>query len=322
MQLFSKEKYRLARLAARRGVFTALMLIGGIIAGATSAYAAAVLTYNADTSATLTSPGMRFIIKSGSVADRVVVGAGNLTMVLSSTTGGTFVITSPLNLTIATDTGNGTVSTSCGSDSVLTTTLANTGNVSTTYTFTPTDIPCIFGLNTSGGTVSGGTQVAGGSSNAGGGGGGGGGGGLPAPTTATTTTATTATTASPAQPTVAALQAQLNTLLALLQTLIAQAQQKGIALPPGIGQITTGISASAYARNLTVGSTGNDVKNLQLFLIGKNAGPMAQKLAQNGTTTYFGNLTRAALAEYQASKGISPAVGYFGPITRSAVNAQ
>src|SRR3989344_6068911 len=121
MQIFSKEKYRLARLAARRGVFTALLLIGGIIAGATSAYAA-VLTYNADTSAVLTSPGMRFIIKSGSVADRVVVGAGNLMMELSSTTAGTFVITSPLNLTIATDTGNVTVSTSCGSDSVLTTT--------------------------------------------------------------------------------------------------------------------------------------------------------------------------------------------------------
>jgi len=36
-------------------------------------------------------------------------------------------------------------------------------------------------------------------------------------------------------------------------------------------------------------------------------------------TTYFGSLTKAALAKYQAAKGISPAVGYFGPITRAYV---
>ena len=32
---------------------------------------------------------------------------------------------------------------------------------------------------------------------------------------------------------------------------------------------------------------------------------------------YFGNLTKAAVAAYQTSVGITPAVGYFGPITRA-----
>ena len=36
---------------------------------------------------------------------------------------------------------------------------------------------------------------------------------------------------------------------------------------------------------------------------------------------YFGNLTKSAVAAYQTSVGITPAVGYFGPITRAKVNA-
>jgi peptidoglycan hydrolase-like protein with peptidoglycan-binding domain len=37
-------------------------------------------------------------------------------------------------------------------------------------------------------------------------------------------------------------------------------------------------------------------------------------------TSYFGPATRSALAKYQAAKGISPAVGYFGSLTRASVN--
>ncbi len=70
-----------------------------------------------------------------------------------------------------------------------------------------------------------------------------------------------------------------------------------------------------FTRNLTVGSTGADVTALQNWL--------ASKGYFSGTATgYFGPITKAALAAYQAAKGISPAAGYFGPITRAAVAAE
>jgi peptidoglycan hydrolase-like protein with peptidoglycan-binding domain len=75
----------------------------------------------------------------------------------------------------------------------------------------------------------------------------------------------------------------------------------------------TAVSAdAAYSRNLTVGSTGADVSELQAFLNAKVGAGLP-------VTGYFGNLTKAALAKYQASVGISPAAGYFGPITMEKV---
>jgi peptidoglycan hydrolase-like protein with peptidoglycan-binding domain len=38
-------------------------------------------------------------------------------------------------------------------------------------------------------------------------------------------------------------------------------------------------------------------------------------------TQYFGRNTQMALAKFQKSVGIAPAVGFFGPITRAYVNA-
>lgn len=74
-------------------------------------------------------------------------------------------------------------------------------------------------------------------------------------------------------------------------------------------------------RNLTVGSEGEDVRRLQQFLnqngftvrTGTGAG------APGNESTFFGELTRAALARFQAANNITPAVGFFGPITRSAI---
>ncbi len=77
----------------------------------------------------------------------------------------------------------------------------------------------------------------------------------------------------------------------------------------------------AFTRNLALGMTGNDVKQLQFFLITKNEGPSARKLSVHGTTQYFGTLTQGALAEFQKSVHISPASGFFGPITRAWVAA-
>ncbi len=78
---------------------------------------------------------------------------------------------------------------------------------------------------------------------------------------------------------------------------------------------TSNASATPYVfiRDLTLESRGEDVRALQLFLIAQ------EYLANDSATGYFGSLTQAALAAYQASKGIQPAVGYFGSLTRASL---
>src|SRR3989344_843692 len=174
-----------------------------------------------------------------------------------------------------------------------------------------------------------------GNSNAGGGGGGGGG-SYVAPTTttpATTTTPTTATT--PTTPTTGAgsalLQHQmqlLNLLIVQLQALLVQAKAQGINLPAGtealIGALATPATPSTgvFTRNLETGMTGNDVKQLQIYLNAKGFKVSASGAGSPGNeTTFFGAGTRAALAKLQAANGISPAVGYFGSLTREYINS-
>lgn len=88
--------------------------------------------------------------------------------------------------------------------------------------------------------------------------------------------------------------------------------------------VTGGTTASSFTftRDLTVGSTGQDVVVLQQFLNDNGFTVAASGAGSAGNeTTYFGSLTQSALAQYQAANGITPAVGYFGPITRSSVNS-
>jgi hypothetical protein len=104
--------------------------------------------------------------------------------------------------------------------------------------------------------------------------------------------------------------AQMENLLASLQAELQALEAK------------SGSQASAvFTRDLVAGMTGNDVKQLQLFLIQADVGSAAQKLKANGVTHYFGSLTKAALIELQKHADIIPAVGYFGPITRKYVNS-
>ena len=80
-------------------------------------------------------------------------------------------------------------------------------------------------------------------------------------------------------------------------------------------------SRSAFARNLEIGATGNDVKGLQVFLNTHGYQVVASGSGSPGNeTTLFGGLTRAALVKFQKAKGITPAAGYFGPKTRAVVN--
>jgi lysophospholipase L1-like esterase len=76
----------------------------------------------------------------------------------------------------------------------------------------------------------------------------------------------------------------------------------------------------SFTRSLTTGSTGIDVHTLQIFL---NTHGFVIALTGPGSlgqeTNYFGPATKRALAAYQAAHGISPAVGYFGPITMATI---
>lgn len=87
------------------------------------------------------------------------------------------------------------------------------------------------------------------------------------------------------------------------------------------GPVSTG--SYTFTRNLTVGSTGEDVRELQKFLNANGFTVSSSGAGSAGSeSTYFGPATRAALAKYQAANGISPAAGYFGPITRTNVNGK
>lgn len=114
--------------------------------------------------------------------------------------------------------------------------------------------------------------------------------------------------------TAAELQAQIASLLATIQALQAQ-------LNASSGGTTVGAGSSySFTRDLTLGSTGADVQVLQQWLNANGYTVAASGAGSAGNeSTYFGNLTKVALAKYQAAKGITPAVGYFGPITRSSL---
>jgi len=99
---------------------------------------------------------------------------------------------------------------------------------------------------------------------------------------------------------------------------------KVAAVATGLAMATSMLSLAPVARaqtvagcdvgqaNLTIGSTGDSVKCLQQTLIAGGF-PIAA-----GATGYFGTQTRAAVASWQSSKNIAPAVGFFGPISRGA----
>ena len=95
-----------------------------------------------------------------------------------------------------------------------------------------------------------------------------------------------------------------------------------IAKKPAVTATAAVATAPVPKRDLELKSKGADVTWLQAFLISTQSGPAATRLATVGATGYFGVATKAALAEYQKKSGISPASGYFGPVTRAHMTAR
>lgn len=78
----------------------------------------------------------------------------------------------------------------------------------------------------------------------------------------------------------------------------------------------------SFKKDLYFGLVDDDVKRLQVLL---NKNPKTQvALVGDGSpgheTTYFGNLTRAAVIRFQTLYSIQPNVGFCGPLTRAVLN--
>lgn len=81
------------------------------------------------------------------------------------------------------------------------------------------------------------------------------------------------------------------------------------------------LNVNTFSRDLTLGMQGEDVRSLQKYLnsngfIVSEFGPGSP----GNETNLFGALTKEALIKFQKSKGITPAIGYFGPVTRGFFN--
>ncbi|MBU6214890.1 peptidoglycan-binding protein, partial [Patescibacteria group bacterium] len=110
---------------------------------------------------------------------------------------------------------------------------------------------------------------------------------------------------------------QVQAILSLLQsfgadsTTIANVQ----ASLTGSAPVTTGTGSSSaacvFTKDLTVGSTGSEVSQLQTALIAKG-------YMSGSATGYFGAITKAAVMKWQTAAGVSPAAGYFGAKSRAA----
>ena len=114
------------------------------------------------------------------------------------------------------------------------------------------------------------------------------------------------------------LQAQISSLLSTIQSLQAQlASVSGSSAASPAGMCYT------FNTNLTVGSKGTDVMNLQKTL---NMS-VDTRVASTGAgspgseTATFGPATRAAVIKFQNKYGISPAAGFVGSITRTKLNS-
>jgi len=112
----------------------------------------------------------------------------------------------------------------------------------------------------------------------------------------------------------------IDDLLAQISALQAQL----VALQGGSTPVPTGIVACSgvtFTRDLTVGSTGSDVKCLQVLLNTNGYTLAATGAGSPGMeTSYFGPRTLAVIRAFQAAKGWTPA-NQVGPLTRAALNA-
>ncbi len=108
---------------------------------------------------------------------------------------------------------------------------------------------------------------------------------------------------------------------ALTQTALREYQATQVATvvtPKPTSTTVVGI----LTRTLSLTMTGEDVRTLQKILNANGYAITASGAGSSGNeTTYFGAATQAAVIRFQRDKGIAPAAGLVGPVTRAALNA-
>lgn len=76
-----------------------------------------------------------------------------------------------------------------------------------------------------------------------------------------------------------------------------------------------------FSKNLEIGDVSADVKALQIYFNNNGYKMVSAGYGSKGhETDYFGQATKEALISFQKDHNIFPAVGYFGPLTRLAIN--
>lgn len=99
----------------------------------------------------------------------------------------------------------------------------------------------------------------------------------------------------------------LGATLVLVATILVSAPQAKAAEYPNI----------LVSENMTLGSTGQGVVVLQGLM-----SEMGYLNVPSGVPFgYYGSLTRDAVARYQSSLRVSPTSGYFGPLTKVAMQS-
>ena len=116
-------------------------------------------------------------------------------------------------------------------------------------------------------------------------------------------------------------EAQIQSILSLLSSFGAEQAVINNVNSSLRGQATsgtgsTGTAACTFTGSLTIGSKGAEVTCLQDYLTGTGHFTFS-----GGSTGFFGSVTQSAVAAWQAANGVSPAVGYFGPISQAKYTA-
>ena len=113
---------------------------------------------------------------------------------------------------------------------------------------------------------------------------------------------------------------QLTAQIEVLKTQLAALAGVPTPAPAGVptpAPASGGVKCT-FTRSLFQGVSGDDVKCLQMVL---NSAGYTIALSGAGSpgneTMFFGGLTKAAVAKWQAAAGVSPAAGYFGPLSRA-----
>ena len=122
----------------------------------------------------------------------------------------------------------------------------------------------------------------------------------------------------------AELQAMIDSLLAQIATLQAQLSET-----TG-GTTVSGCTITSFDRNLTLTSTGEDAKCLQIILNSSaDTQVAASGVGSSGNeTTYFGALTKAAVIKFQEKyaseilipSGLNKGTGFVASATRAQLN--